>query len=751
MDSYSERVAANVAEAKDSLTGKPWLAADAERINAAYDLCLDYEQMPFVDGFAKCISGILSRVSTPVDERDLIAGRVVDRELTPEEEEKFKFLCNSPHSPFRSYISGSGHCAYDWQMILDLGLPGLIGKARASMDEKKDEGRRAFLSAVIAVYTAIQDYILRYSAEAKRHGMTDLAETLCRAATEKPSDFRTALQLLWLITLIDCSYVTANPTLTVGRMDSLLWPFYKADIECGRLTREEAADLITDYYCKHNLNMGRGEHQIGHAESTTFARIFNFDAPQYLLLGGSDSNGRAVVNDLTYLFAECIVPEFKNPVVVFYYVPGTDREHPGLWRTIADKALRSSSLMIYNDAVIKRGFRALGLPEEDFRDYHHFGCNWISPGYHSGWVFSGPTASAFGTFESEEERKEASKLFSGEVNVNFNNVRSNYYTELIRVLKELSLKEDACIEDLYREFFRYVRFNLKNHMECMALIMRVRRRKPWLAINFTDCFTRGSIERGEAVAASGRYSYTNYSFKFFATAVDCFTAVDRLVFREHTLTLKELMDAVDDDFVGHEKTLALCRSVPKFGSDDPLSNAHAERLARTFADTVSEIAGPYIKSDRLFVYPSFQTDTMHLSTGTKSGATPDGRRAGTAFSQSTRPVNGACVNGLTGMFNSLLHIPFERYLSGGLNVDVDAGQFAGEEGRDAFAALLALYFNRGGLQTQVTAVSTQDLIDAQKDPQSHRDLRVRVTGYSGVFVDLTKKLQDDIIERSKQI
>jgi formate C-acetyltransferase len=237
-------------------------------------------------------------------------------------------------------------------MVMEYGIAGLIGKARASLEGKTDEGRRIFLTSIIEVYEAITRYILRYADAADEKGMADVASTLRKAALEKPSDFRTALQLSWIITLIDCSYVSPNPTLTVGRMDKLLYPFYRADIESGKLTREEAAELITDYYCKHNLNMGRGEHQVGDASnSSTFARVFNFDAPQYLLLGGTDIDGNYTINDLTYLFAECIRPEFKNPVVVFYYAPGMDKVYPDLWHTLTSKALRSSALMLQISAT----------------------------------------------------------------------------------------------------------------------------------------------------------------------------------------------------------------------------------------------------------------------------------------------------------------------------------------------------------------------------------------------------------------
>ena len=163
---------------------------------------------------------------------------------------------------------------------------------------------------------------------------------------------------------------------------------------------------------------------------------------------------------------------------------------------------------------------------------------------------------------------------------------------------------------------------------------------------------------------------------------------------------------------------------------------------------MQEKSRPYFERERLFLEPCLQSDTWHLKWGKIFGATPDGRLAGKPFSHNSRPSVGACKNGLTGMFNSLLSIPFENFMSGSLNVDLQKKDFEGENGLEIFSALLGSYFNRGGLHAQVSVNDANELIEAQKDPDSHRDLRVRVTGYSGVFVDICEELQNDIIERT---
>ena len=139
-----------------------------------------------------------------------------------------------------------------------------------------------------------------------------------------------------------------------------------------------------------------------------------------------------------------------------------------------------------------------------------------------------------------------------------------------------------------------------------------------------------------------------------------------------------------------------------------------------------------------------QSDTWHLKLGAKFGATVDGRLAYTPYSQNSRPANGSCINGTTAMLNAMLHLPHDGVLSGALNLDVDPKQFAGEAGHRLFGTVLATYFNNGGLHAQVSAVGVGELVDARENPDLHRDLRVRVTGYSGIFVDICKDLQEAV-------
>ena len=732
----------NIAEAEWALTQRPFFAASAERILILNEIKSKYAELPQPLRFSKKLSELLARVSTPIESYDLIAGRCVIRELDEREEKIYSELSAEPAEDFL----GSGHCTYSWDMVVEEGLCGMREEAQSRLDAlaESEKEKRAFLQATIEIYDAIRDYMLRYADEAERAGATEVAKNLRDGAMGRPDSFASALQLLWIITFIDCSYITANPTLTVGRLDVILYELYKKDIERGALTRERAADLITDYYCKHNLNMGRGEHQLGdESNSTTFGRILNFDAPQYLLLGGRDAQGRAVANELTELFAECIVPSFKNPVIVMRYVKDTDKSAPRLWRTLTDKALASSSLMFYNDDNVSAALRKIGLSEGEAREYAHFGCNWCSTGDNGAWIAGGPGAYHFHPELPLEERK---KLHKPYLRTNAPRGWAEDFVISLRQLYEES-GESGNIDRLYDIFFERMAEFIERKLAAASDEVSQRREYPSAALTFGDCFYRDSLRLGECFAASARYHFEIQSFQMFGTVVDCFCAVDKLVMQEKLFSLKELLDALEADFCGYEDILALCRRAPKYGNDDELASSYALRLSRRASELIREKSRPYFEREGLFLMPSIQSDTWHLKYGEEYGATPDGRRAGKAFSQNIGPTSGVAVKGLTALLNSVCSISAGDMTSGALNLDVDRRQFVSEEQRQSFSALLASYFNRGGLHAQISVTDADTLREAQSEPDSHRDVRVRVTGYSGIFVDMCERLQNDIINR----
>ena len=739
----------NIDEAIRALTEKPIFSVTYERFFIMDRIKSDYTGLPQPLKFSRILTTLLSEVSTPIKEYDLIAGRALDRELSPEEDIRFREFLRHPDYPQRRVIFGSGHSSYDWDMLVSLGLDGLRERALARMSGEDDPEKRIFLSATVEIYSAISLYIQRYEEKARKMGLFDLADALSDASHSAPKTFRGALQLVFIVALINCAYLTPNPTLTLGRLDVILYPLYKKGIESGELSEEMAGRLITDYYCKHNLMMGRGEHQLGTPENSTgFDRIFNFDAPQYLMIGGSDRHGNPSSNELSLLFARCIVKGFKNPVVVVRYTDSMNEHFPELFKVLSEKATESASLMFYNDRNLKLCFNRMGIPYDEC-DYILFGCNWPSPGTNGSWMLGGPSSLAFDVDSSLSDEEKAY------LRRPFMRTRSEHSwpQDFCEILESLAEDEKAgasvSIEDFYREMFYRISEFTERKLEYLEKELLARQRHSSSLLTFTDCFLDESLENAACHAARAKYHFEVHPFQMFATVTDCFTVIDKIVFKDKKASLADFCSAIKNNFEGHDCLLALIRGTDKFGSDSELSNYHAKRISDGFALITYEKSKPYFERLGLFLEPSLQSDTWHIKYGSSYGATPDGRLAKMPYSQNSRPSNGSSKNGITALLSSMLvHSP-DSYMSGALNLDIQKNLYTGEEGVARFSQILSNYFNCGGLHAQVSAISKEELIEAQKNPQLHRDILVRVTGYSGIFVDMCRSLQNDIIARTE--
>ncbi|MBO5223053.1 MAG: hypothetical protein J6C23_00880 [Clostridia bacterium] len=735
----------NVLEAKKALTAKSIKVTSFERIQIMNTLRDKYAHLPQQLRFGNVLKDFLTLVSTPVRENDLIIGRYVEKEVNEQEDEECKAFF-ADWNVYKTTVFSCGHRTLDWERLVNLGLVGIREDVSEKLDKVSEAEEQNFLSGAILVLDGIIAFIERYADECEKNGMTAQREVLRAIANRAPQTFYEALQLCWIVAFIDCAYVTGNPTLTLGRMDRFLNTYYENDVKNGFLTREKAKDLITDYYCKHNLIMGVGEHQIGdESNSTGFDRILNFDAPQYLLLAGTDEQGEDGVTELTYLFAECIQPSFKNPVIVVRYYKGLNEKHPKLWQTLSAKALASSSMMIYNDDDIISAFIKQGVTEKDARNYGHFGCNWADLGHDSLITYMGPNAFTMARTLPKDERNKIERYNIGKVRYSS---PLGYPEEFMNVFGEVISEGGAQSIDVFydkfaRKFSEFLEYKFKFAKEEIEL----RKKFGANVLTLGDVLSARSIEKVSATCADGvKYHVEVSGFVGFATVADCFTVVEKLCFIDKSVTLERLYEATVNDFIGYDDVLEKIESVEKFGSGEERSTANAKRLALLVGEYVSKI-NRQNEGSGIIIMPSIQSDTWHIKHGKNMGATPDGRRKGEPYSQNVNPAPRRSVNGRVAMLDSLSALPFDYFTSGALNFDVQPDHFKGKDGLENFANLIGTYLNSGGLHLQINAVGKEDLIKAKDEPEKYKDLRVRVTGYTGIFVDFPENLQDDIINR----
>ena len=717
MDSGASR--RRIAEAVYILREKDVRSATMERLRLSWKADAFVRGLPQQLQMGEGLYYLLDHISIPVSPDDLLLGRITEEIPDADGEALLQRSAQEWRGGIPLWMRDGGHECLDWERLLRLGLPGLEEYARQEVVRRTAAGETGaqldFLRGAVRIYQSFRNYARRYAVAARRAGLSEPAERCEVLAERAPESFAEALQLIWLVGIVYCAMASKNPTLTFGRMDELLIDFYRVDIAAGRLTRDEAGALIEDFYCKNNLILGRGEHQMGGGseKSTGWLRNLCYDAPQYLVLGGRRRDGSPVADELTELFLERVVPRFENPVMVLRYAADLP-DH--IWRLACAKMRDNASFMVYNDQNIIPAMIHCGIDERDAVTYTMHGCNW-------------PDIPA------------KQRAVGG-----YNPVLPRHF---LRAL--LDGEEPESIDDLYGRFTASFRAELEERCHQFR-----EARNNWDEqlpglLRIDDCFLDGPIANARSWRLGGtKYGTMTCAICSIATAADCFAAVEHAasLLGSSKLAMRNLRAVLVQDFAGQEPLRKLCLNAPKFGQDDDRADRHAVRVLNTVLaeiDSASRVGSP----DEIIIFRCLETDMQHIRSGADTGATPDGRLAGKPLSENTSPYPGSCTQGITAMFRSIVKLPLDRINSGALNVRMQPRMVAGEEGLSRLAALLRTYFDMGGLQIQISLADTEELRDAQIHPEAHRDLMVRITGYSAVFIDMCKEAQDEIIRRQE--
>lgn len=713
-----------IAEVVEILREKDVRSATMERLRLSWEADAFVRGLPQTLQIGEGLYYLLDRISLPVSPDDLILGQITEEIPDADGENLLKKTAEEWGSGIPPWMRDGGHECLDWERLLRVGLSGLEEFARQEIVRRLDAGEEGahldFLRGSVRIYQSFRNYARRYALAARKAGLAGPAGICAPLAQRPPETFAEALQLMWLIGIVYCSMVSSNPTLTFGRMDELLIDFYRNDLDAGRLTRDEAGALIEDFYCKNNLILGRGEHQMGGGseKSTGWLRNLAYDAPQYVVLGGQSqfpplAKGGQGGFQLIQLFLERVVPRFENPVIVLRYTSDLP-DH--IWRLACEKMRDNSSFMVYNDHNVIPAMIHCGIDERDAITYTMHGCNW-------------PDIPA-------KQRQVATYM----------PVIPRHFLHAL-----LDGEEPESIDDLYERFAASFRTELGEHCNRFRESRAEWDRRAPGILRIDDCFLDGPIARARSwTLGSTKYSTMICAICSIASAADCFAAVEHAASLLGSIKMAsgKLRTALSENFAGHESLRQLCLNAPKFGQDDDRADRHAVRVLNTVLaeiDRASRIGTP----DEIIIFRCLETDMRHIRFGADTGATPDGRLAGKPLSENTSPYPGSCIQGITAMFRSIAKLPLNRINSGALNVRIQPRMVAGEEGLSRLASLLRAYFDMGGLQIQISLADTEELRDAQAHPEAHRDLMVRITGYSAVFIDMCRSAQDEIIRRQE--
>ena len=609
----------------------------------------------------------------------------------------------------------SGHILPGYERLINIGFGGIRELGEKALATATPEQASA-IRAMLLCNEAATRYIERYRDLAQQLAdeaspedapyLNRMAEGLAQIASGPAKTFFQAVQLIWLTH--EMLYVESYPSsFSFGRIDQYLYPFYARDLAEGTLTREGAAEIIDALWIKF---------------STTLHTYQN------LTLGGYDwENGRTDCNDLTILGLQASRKlKFEQPQVCFRYHTGLPDE---VWEEcVALLQTGTGFPAFFGDKACMENKMRLGIPQEDAKNFGLIGC-----------VEMGIPGKEYG--KTEVLRINWPKVLE----LMLQGGRCAVTDEQFPLEEQKDLASIQTFEEFYQWYIRELLHVSRVGVESINLLDRA----------LVDCYptpflsnlVEGCYEHGKDITAGGAiYNNTGINGCGMANAVDSLEAIKVLVFQEKKYTLDQIAQACAANFEGYETLRQDCLRCPGYGNDNEETNQLMADLIQQYSDFVSTLSNPRGGRYQLGLY----SVEDHAYMGQKTGALPDGRKAGVALANGLSPAQGRDTNGPTAVMNSILHSDL-RSLANGMVLDLKfTPSFLEKPAHQAAVrAMVDTYFKRGGVEVQFNVVDRQTLLDAQQHPEEHQDLVVRVSGFSALFVTLMKTTQDDIIARTQ--
>jgi formate C-acetyltransferase len=547
-----------------------------------------------------------------------------------------------------------------------------------------------------------------------------IAEVCTHVPAHAPRDFWEALQYYWFVHLGVITELNTWDSFCPGRLDQHLLPFYQKGLADGTLTRERAQELLECFWVKFNNQPAPPKVGVTAAESGTYTDFANINN------GGLAPDGSNGVNEVTYLILDVIdAMRLVQPSSNLQL----SKKNPDRFLRRGLEIVRKGwgQPSIFNADLVVEELLRQGKSIDDARR-----------GGTSGCVETG----AFGT---------EAYILTGYFNlpkvleIALNNGRDP------RTGKQIGLSTgDAAAFQSYDEVFDAFRKQLRHFLQIKIRGNQVIERlyakympAPVLSLLVDDCIARGRDYND----GGARYNSTYIMAVAPGSCTDSLAAIKYHVFDEQALSMRELLDALAVDFEGHEKTrLRLWNRTPKYGNDDDYADAILERVFDAFYDEVNGIENTRGGHYRV----NYLSTTCHVYFGSVTGAMPDGRKAWEPLSDGISPVQGADRKGPAAAIRSAARMDHARTGGTLLNQKFSPQVVEGEEGLNHLAQLVRSYFKMDGHHIQFNVVTAETLQAAQREPDKHRDLIVRVAGYSDYFCDLTPGLQNEIIARTEQ-
>lgn len=642
--------------------------------------------------------------------------------------------------------AGDAHLAVHYQRILSDGLKGYekrVREKKASLDLTDPDSidKYVFYNAVLTVLEAVHTFALRYSALAeelaqkesnveRKAELMEISRICAKVPYEPAGSFREAVQSVWFIQLI-LQIESNGHSLSYGRFDQYMYPYYIKDIREGKITEAQALELLTCLWIK-TLTVNKVRSQ-AHTLSSAGSPMY-----QNVTIGGQTTEKKDAVNELSFTVLKSVAQtRLTQPNL-------TVRYHANINKQFLDECVEVMKLgfgmpALNNDEVIIPSFIAWGVKEEDAYNYSAIGCVETAVPGKWGYRCTGMSYINFPrvllcAMNNGVDLTSQKRFTKG----------YGYFTEM-QSYGELLAAWDKTVREMTR-YSVIVENAIDKASErdvpdvlCSALT--------------EDCIGRGkTIKEGGAV-----YDFISGLQVGIANMANSLAAIKKLVYEEKKITREQLWNAILDDFQSPENQKIqemLINEASKYGNDDDYADKLIVEAYDSYIDEIRKYPNTRYQRGPIggIRYAGTSSISANVGQGMGTMATPDGRNAYEPLAEGCSPAHNTDKSGPTAVFKSVSKLPTEK-ITGGvlLNQKMTPQMLSTEENKQKLELLIRTFFNRlHGYHVQYNIVSKETLIDAQKHPENHKDLIVRVAGYSAFFNVLSKKTQDDIIGRTEQ-
>ena len=630
--------------------------------------------------------------------------------------------------------TGMGHISPDYPKILPAGLRGVINRSKEMIEKteiKTPEDMRKvdFWNANILSCEAVIRFAHKFSAHAAKLAETEadpkrkaelekIADVCSNVPENEPRDFWEAVQFVWFLQLT-IQIEDNGHSIAIGRLDQNLYPYYKKSVIDGNFPAEDAEELLAALYikCTEILKLRDS------FDSLAFAA---YPMWQQMAIGGLTRDGKDATNELTFaVFRAWDLVKTVQPTMAMQINDDTPKDLLDVALGMVQKGYAIPAF--YNDNLVCNLLQNKGATVEDSRDWTVHGC--VEP-YVQGKSDGRPNVGYVNAAKCIEL------------------VLNNGWDPVAKCEMGLKTGDPAtftCIQDfeeaLHKQIVHFVKVMCEAYTKVCAM-HALYVPKGYASALVTDCIGRGlSLEEGGAL-----YNSSGVFLVAMANGADCLEAIDYVVFQEKMMDIHAFNDILQKNYEGNERLRnIILNKVDKYGNDRERVDGYANRMIRAYnAEMVK------YRDSRGGTYENCILSTsFNVLQGKTIGATPDGRLAGEPVSDNASPMVGRDVTSPTATIKSVASIDQCDCNNGALfNIKFDPNIVQGEQGKEILRNVIQSYFDMNGEHIQINVVDADTLIDAQEKPEEHKNLLVRVAGYSAYFVELDREVQDNIIGRT---